>query len=850
VGLKIRFQGGPRAGEVLEFGDDVELIALGRDPDKCQVVFPPEETKVSREHCAFKRVLGRYRLVLNEDNLVTIDGERAAHDELLEPSVDIQLGPDGPRLVVETTGAAAMLMTEDQGAQQTGTRTMMQRLKRVSIRAKVIAVVALLGLGGAVWWGSGELGKKQEEIERLESQLSNMTGEVETISEAQREAIRVATETKSRLEGIEQVTSPKLRETLRGAAPAVYLCIVRNDEGGESGFGTSWVAGRDVLATNAHVAGVYGDLQPGQTMWVRSSTVPPKTFQVESVTIHPGFEGAQEVLRRLRPYLPTVQGKEELAQKLGGMGFFDVALLHVAGGSDLGEPLLVVSDEDALKIPEGMPLGLVGYPQEGVVMVNPRQPSPQIQLGNVTSITNYLFSRTETGAGLLIQHSAPAAGGASGSPLLDSEGRVIALHNAANYVFVPDFGRINAGTGVSFGQRADLVRDLLGGVDRERVRARLRAWEEQVAALPSERDKPEDKLAALATSFSEESGGEGAEVLSWQGELAPAADGSGSSVTQTVKAEEAGRYLFAAVTSNWTDLDIRVADAADATIGELDDEQWFVSLARPLVAGSEVEVQLLGVPEGATVQLRVVRAGLPSLEHQRDRLVRDWAESKGVSAELDAEKRGVLARGGQQGRWESRFPVTLRAGVEYFLVALSEGAEDIDLELLSGGGPVAQNRDADWYPRVFGQVQTDTTFEAVVFANRPDVRWRFFLFKGADRTLDSLVEAWAGRIGKTAQPAGTAQGVLQRDEAAGAFLARIDARLGPPGDYLFVIIPDVAIDLDLRLLDEQDQLVAKDTGYAHHASVEHSLPAVGTVKCLVSGPQDGVGFTLHVYRAK
>lgn len=51
----------------MEFGDDVAQITFGRDADQCDVVFPPDETLVGRQHCALRLELGRYRLVLNDE---------------------------------------------------------------------------------------------------------------------------------------------------------------------------------------------------------------------------------------------------------------------------------------------------------------------------------------------------------------------------------------------------------------------------------------------------------------------------------------------------------------------------------------------------------------------------------------------------------------------------------------------------------------------------------------------------------------------------------------------------------------------------------------------------------------
>src|SRR5262245_51398694 len=111
MALKVRFANGPRADEVISFGDEVERIVLGRDPARCDVVFPADERLVGREHCALERVLGRYRLVLNGSDLVLVDGRPASEGQELADLVTLQLGRGGPVLQVKTGRNPALAPT-------------------------------------------------------------------------------------------------------------------------------------------------------------------------------------------------------------------------------------------------------------------------------------------------------------------------------------------------------------------------------------------------------------------------------------------------------------------------------------------------------------------------------------------------------------------------------------------------------------------------------------------------------------------------------------------------------------------------------------------------------------------
>ena len=101
MALRIRFldEGDQR---VYRFDDEMDEVVIGRNAERCHVVVAPTLTQVGREHCALRRRLGRYRLILNGDDLVLLDGEPALDGDEVPPKAEVQLGRDGPRLEVET----------------------------------------------------------------------------------------------------------------------------------------------------------------------------------------------------------------------------------------------------------------------------------------------------------------------------------------------------------------------------------------------------------------------------------------------------------------------------------------------------------------------------------------------------------------------------------------------------------------------------------------------------------------------------------------------------------------------------------------------------------------------------
>jgi hypothetical protein len=90
------------------------------------------------------------------------------------------------------------------------------------------------------------------------------------------------------------------------------------------------------------------------------------------------------------------------------------------------------------------------------------------------------FLTEEGGPAQLIEHSLPSAGGASGSPIFDSRGQVVALLSGGNNIASKD-GRIPNAALVNFAQRADLLRDLIDGKADSELDDDKRMWVGAVA---------------------------------------------------------------------------------------------------------------------------------------------------------------------------------------------------------------------------------------------------------------------------------------------------------------------------------------------------------------------------------
>src|SRR6185312_2926833 len=126
---------------------------------------------------------------------------------------------------------------------------------------------------------------------------------------------------------------------------------------------------------------------------------------------------------------------------------------------------------------------------------------PTSQVGIITSVRNF-FLTEEGGPAQLIEHSLPSAGGASGSPIFDAHGQVIALLSGGNNIASKD-GRIPNAALVNFAQRVDLLRELIDDKADGRLDANKAMWAEAVARW----SRPPEALAGVYVKSFEDTEG-------------------------------------------------------------------------------------------------------------------------------------------------------------------------------------------------------------------------------------------------------------------------------------------------------------------------------------------------------
>jgi V8-like Glu-specific endopeptidase len=206
---------------------------------------------------------------------------------------------------------------------------------------------------------------------------------------------------------------------------------------------TAWAIGPNLYATNAHVVAAVAEVvEAGGQAQVRVNRNPNLRFPVVGVGIHPRY------------------GDTPLG--------FDVGLLVIEGTAPA---VFEVADAAELqKLASGYRVAYLGFPSENLVGGNVKATDPiaTMQSGIVTSVSDFELGDSGFERNQLIRHNLAAVGGASGSPVFNAEGKVVAILNAGNVTAqislggdgAPKVERAPSAALVNFAQRVDLLKDI------------------------------------------------------------------------------------------------------------------------------------------------------------------------------------------------------------------------------------------------------------------------------------------------------------------------------------------------------------------------------------------------------
>jgi S1-C subfamily serine protease len=454
---------GPLAGQKRRFDEKTKTIKFGREAD-CQIIYPPECTIVGKQHFQLERQSsGDYRVNLEGKRYVNVDGVPADNNTVVSSGSVLRLGSakDGPSFNVEIEKAKAVLPDTQEQEKVKTWREMLADTRKLGA-AGLGALAALLS-AAVVYF--------MIQADSLESQIET----------AKAEAVELASKS----------FSPAV---LGEAAAAVHL-VVKKDGKKLVPMATAWAFAPDKLGTNAHVTEALDGAESSYAI-VALPFEPGKDaviIEIKDVVTHPGY-GKFKVYRET---LGTARGGKFTALDI--ISQYDVGIIEIDAATPLpidpktGKPAMLelASDDELRALTPGTPVALIGFPSEGLKGADTKATAPPThQFGWISSLMNVFMGQAEPAQQVLVQHSVPVAGGASGSPLIDRQGKVIGVVTGGNVVRLAKAGgdktegatsetqRVPNAALINFAARADLIEALRDGDAEQKLALDEDYWNE------------------------------------------------------------------------------------------------------------------------------------------------------------------------------------------------------------------------------------------------------------------------------------------------------------------------------------------------------------------------------------
>ena len=400
-GISIRHGEGPLAGQRQYFSDSMKSITFGRPPEKTDVAYPEDYTKVGRFHFTLKRMdSGNYVVELTPGHYVEINKEPAKNQSTVKSGSKFRLGDaKGPSFDVLIEQPAKKGAVTEENYEPPSEFSLIKQLQRV---AAVLFVMLLAG-GALFFYRDWQHGK---EVNRLAADIAKTDDQLTELAK----------------HAIPQSAQNALQQ-------AVYL-VAEVGRKNDDGKATAWAFGPNMLATNAHVT---KEIEGQVANWV---LIGPngERIKIAKVETHPGYAKFKDYLRTVGG---TPGGKFE---PLDVVNEYDVGIIYTvdplpaAPGTREIVTLEPAPKDYVAKIEPGAAVAAIGFPIEEMTarMVVTHAPAT-LHFGNISSLTDVFMCRADKpDHRLLIQHTVPVTGGMSGSPLIDASGKVIGIVSGGN----------------------------------------------------------------------------------------------------------------------------------------------------------------------------------------------------------------------------------------------------------------------------------------------------------------------------------------------------------------------------------------------------------------------------------
>lgn len=483
---------------------DLSRVRLGRRPDN-EVVFDAERDRSVSGHHAEAMVTGMTVTIndLGSANGVWVNGRRIGGPTPVQPQDVVRLGENGPEMRFRVEGAAvaaapsAPVTPSKQGI---GVNTLQEAISAASVRERrsarkglvigLVAVLAVVGVVGGLWWTQqqaeqkrlteeqarisadaaeartlaaaasaaakemeakvdGSMSRYDQELAALSGKISAGEGKVarliveiqqrdqalddikkrQDLTDEQRQ--KMLADTEAKLAGLKQdlkASEAKLREETKAADWADVAERYR-----ESLFLVVSASKADEQGRQSVGIGTAFCIRGDGILGTNAHVVVPIIEAEKAKTL-----GAAFVIQN---HTGRVFDIKRMAKHpgYGPVNSRDVGLIQIDPAGSTLKPMTLASPDALTKLRIGTQLGTMGYPGEllrdylKALDLQKRESKTALAtfkdgwIGRITDFNDRIASHADA---LWIQHSASLSGGTSGSPMFTADGMVVAVNNS------------------------------------------------------------------------------------------------------------------------------------------------------------------------------------------------------------------------------------------------------------------------------------------------------------------------------------------------------------------------------------------------------------------------------------
>ncbi|TPM46204.1 trypsin-like serine protease [Mesorhizobium sp. B2-2-3] len=521
VGLRLTVLDAGGAARIYPAG--IDTLKIGRGVGWADFVWPLDDRRVSRTHLVLERqASGDWIAVRQGHKYVEINGRPVETATSICSGDTLTLGSrDGPRLrfdiITQPAGSATDTLRTRTQEIVSGWREVSRKHMRWATAGFVTLLLAVVGTYGLQYLHyreqMGLLAEMQDKLAERERASHEVSGRfpAATINKLKKAAYIV----------------------IKCKANANGVCDGRAEEG----FATAWPVEPATLVTNAHVGRLMDTLKAGERLCVRSPGDTPRTYCANSWQAHPAYAAFPKHLGALGNV--GLNGEFQAATRPGA---YDVALLRLDAPVDPATVLDLATPATLTELREGDEVAFAGYLLRDIAgnETAQREPTPELHFGAISSLTNFFMfaSDTDISHAQLIHNSIPITGGASGGPVVDRDGNVVAVVSSGSIIADASSDSVNknypSAALVNYAQRADLVRDMLPGGTFD-MTAEKKFWDEEAKKFA-------DHESYVTTQFLAEAAGKLNSLLSIDAKFSKALSANLPADQTSIDLEEGQSY--------------------------------------------------------------------------------------------------------------------------------------------------------------------------------------------------------------------------------------------------------------------------------------------------------------------